>query len=63
MTTLSFSRYYEIMERLDEAAPSSAKAERWIEDNKETFRSEYGDDWKEVMYATAWKLFKKGSLG
>lgn len=62
MKGLSFSRYYEIMEQINEAAPPSRQAEKWIESNKERFRKEYGEDYKEIMYATAWKLFKKGSL-
>lgn len=62
MPEMSFSHYYDIMERINEAAPPSHKAEKWIESNKETFESEYGENYKEIMYATAWKLFKKGSL-
>lgn len=59
---MKFSQYYDIMERLNEAAPPSEAAEDWIKSNKARFRKEYGDDYKEVMYATAWKLFKKGSF-
>ena len=42
-----------------EKAPPGKKAEEWIKSNKAKFKDEYGDDWEEVLYATAWKLFKE----
>lgn len=47
--------YQKIMER----APKSAKAERFIKKSKEYFKKKYGKRWKNVLYATAWKLFKE----
>lgn len=44
---------------IDEKAPPSAKAEKFIKDNKAKFKKEYGEDWEEVLYATAWKMFGK----
>lgn len=49
-------------EYLMEVSPPSKKAEEWILANKEKFKKEYGKDWPSVLYATAWKLFSKGSL-
>ena len=40
-----------------EKAPPGAKAERFIKKHKKEFKKRYGDAWKEVLYATAWKLF------
>lgn len=42
-----------------EVAPPGAKAERFIRQNKEKFRKQYGDRAEEVLYATAWKQFGK----
>lgn len=42
-----------------EVAPPGAKAERFIRQNKEKFRQQYGDRGEEVLYATAWKMFGK----
>lgn len=47
---------------LNEATPPSDEAEKWIKDNKENFKDQYGDDYKEVLYATAWKMYNKGSF-
>jgi hypothetical protein len=44
---------------INEKAPPSAKAEKWIKDNKDRFKDQYGDDWEQVLYATAWKMFGK----
>jgi hypothetical protein len=38
-----------------EAAPPDPAIEKWIKDNKEVFKRQYGDNWEEVLYATAWK--------
>lgn len=43
--------------RLQEKAPPGEKAERFIRQNKEKFKKQYGDRWEEVLYATAWKQF------
>jgi hypothetical protein len=43
-----------------EKAPPGAKAESWILANKERFQKEYGDEWEQILYATAWKMFGKG---
>ena len=40
-----------------EAAPKSKKAEDWILSNKSAFKKRYGDEWEQIIYATAWKLF------
>lgn len=45
--------YQKIMER----APKVAKAERFIKNSKEYFKKRYGKRWKNILYATAWKLF------
>ncbi len=44
---------------LAERAPPTQKAEKFIKKHKEEFRQRYGDAWKGVLYATAWKLFGK----
>ncbi len=38
---------------LQEKAPPGM--EQWIKDRKADFKQRYGDRWKEVLYATAWK--------
>ena len=47
----SFKQY------LQEKAPPSKKAEEWIKKNKSEFKDQYGDNWEEILYAKAWKLF------
>lgn len=42
---------------IDEVAPDTPEAEDWIKSNKAKFKKKYGDNWEEVLYATAWKLF------
>lgn len=42
-----------------ESAPKSKEAEDWIIANKSRFKKEYGKDWEQIIYATAWKLFGK----
>jgi hypothetical protein len=49
------SRY--VAEGLMEKAPPGKKAKRFITKRKADFKDRYGDAWKEVLYATAWKLF------
>ena len=31
----------------------------FITKNKDKFKSKYGDNWKEVLYSTAWNMHKK----
>lgn len=47
-------RYSEI---IGEKAPPGKKAKRFIRRAKPDFKKRYGNAWKEVLYATAWKLF------
>jgi len=44
---------------VDEESPPSGKAERFIKKNKAGFQERYGEDWKEVLYATAWKMHNR----
>lgn len=44
-------------EILDEKAPPGKKAKRFLKRAKKDFQKRYGDAWKEVLYATAWKMF------
>jgi hypothetical protein len=46
-----------LRELLEEKAPPDM--EDWIKANKEKFKKRYGDDWKEVLYATAWNIHNK----
>jgi hypothetical protein len=41
---------------LNEKAPPGM--EGWINSVKAKFQKEYGDDWEEVLYSTAWKKYK-----
>jgi hypothetical protein len=45
-----------MMKAMEEAAPSD-KAEKFIKKNKENFQKRYGTKWKDVLYATASKMF------
>ena len=47
---------------LNEKAPKGKKAKRFIRKAKKDFKDRYGDAWKQVLYATAWKLFKESAL-
>lgn len=40
-----------------ESAPKSKEAEDWILKNKSSFKKRYGDEWEQILYATAWKIF------
>jgi predicted kinase len=51
---------------MDEAAPPDAPMERFIKKIKsgrsaeaKAFRARYGDDWKSVLYGTAWNVHKQ----
>jgi hypothetical protein len=43
---------------LNEKAPPGM--EGWIKSAKASFQEQYGEDWEEVLYATAWDRYKKG---
>ena len=40
-----------------EVAPKNKNAEDFIMANKSKFESKYGNNWKKILYATAWKLY------
>lgn len=40
-----------------EKAPPGKKAQRFIKKLKPEFKKRYGEAWKQVLYATAWKNF------
>lgn len=42
---------------VNEVAPPGKAAEKFIKDNKESFRNRYGSGWEKILYATAWKKF------
>ena len=44
-------------EQITEVAPPSKKIEKWITDNKQRFKDEYGKDYKKYLYGKAWKMF------
>lgn len=44
---------------LSEIAPPSKEIEAWILKMKPAFKKQYGNSWKEVLYASAWKRFNK----
>lgn len=45
---------------LSEEAPPDPKIEKWIKDNKQRFKDEYGEKkGKEVLYAKAWKMYNE----
>jgi len=48
-------------ECLNEESPPDEKLKKWLEDPKvqASFKSQYGDEWKEVMFARAWALYNK----
>ena len=50
------------VEDLNEKAPTGKKAKRFIRKARDDFKARYGDAWKSVLYATAWKLFKESAL-
>jgi len=47
--------------KLSEVSPPSGAARRFSKkpEVKKSFKQRYGDRWKEVMYATAWKMHNK----
>lgn len=46
---------------LDEVSPPSGPARRFTKkpEVKKSFKKQYGDRWKEVMYGTAWKMYNR----
>ncbi len=50
--------FIEFTDKLDEVAPPDESIEKWIKHVKPIFRKEYGADYKQVLYAKAWKLFR-----
>lgn len=51
---------FEIVEGIEgiaERAPPGRKAKRFIKKLTPQFKERYGDAWKQVLYATAWKNF------
>jgi hypothetical protein len=50
-------------DNLHEVSPPSGTARRFSEDPKvkADYKKRYGKRWKEVLYATAWKMYKQGS--
>lgn len=51
--------YVERTPALNEKAPPGKKAKHFIKHREADFKERYGDAWKEVLYATANKLFHK----
>lgn len=41
-----------------ESAPPDKSIEAWIVKMKPYFKKHYGADWKEVLYSTAWSMYK-----
>lgn len=49
-----------IKEPINEEAPPDPDIEKWINDNKERFRKEYGEErGLEILYGKAWNMYKK----
>jgi hypothetical protein len=44
---------------IDEKAPPTKKGESFVAKHADDFKARYGDNWKAVLYATAWKRFSK----
>ena len=42
-----------------ESAPPSKDIENFINSYKKRFKEKYGKDWKNVLYATAWKMYNQ----
>ena len=51
----------EEVQSVNEISPPSGPARRFSKkpEVKASFKKRYGDRWKEVMYATAWKMHNK----
>lgn len=46
--------FVKLKEALQESAPPDM--EDWVKENKARFKKEYGDEWEQALYATAWKI-------
>lgn len=62
----AFAKLFEENVVIVEKAPPDEKLQKWLEDpkTKADFQSRYGDEWEEIMYATAWKIYndKEGKI-
>lgn len=47
--------------RITEKAPPGT--EDWIKKRKKDFKERYGNEWKQALYSTAWKLYNEGKIG
>jgi len=46
--------------RMFESSPKDPKIEKWIKENKKTFKDEYGDaEGERILYAKAWEMHNK----
>lgn len=50
----------QVLNSLMEKAPPGM--EGWVKKVKQSFMDEYGDDWEEVLYSTAWKKYNEGRV-
>ncbi len=50
-------------ETLQEVTPPGKGFEHWVKGRKAGFKERYGNKWKSVLYATAWKMKKKHPEG
>lgn len=53
LMTLKRRKVYEV------APPDKDIENDFIKNNKTAFKKRYGKDWKEILYATAWKIYNK----
>ena len=55
----AFNQLFEENVVIVEKAPPDEKLQKWLEDpaTKADFKKRYGDEWEEIMYATAWKIY------
>lgn len=51
-----------MISKINESAPPDPKIEKWIISNKDRFEKQYGKKAKEVLYATAWKMYNDKKL-
>lgn len=43
----------------EKAPPDKSIEDDFIKPNKSRFRRMYGDDWEQILYATAWKIYNR----
>jgi len=55
----AFAKLFEENMVIVEKAPPDEKLQKWLEEpsTKAEFKKRYGDEWEEIMYATAWKIY------